>query len=231
MIRIKWLYKISLFAIFFLILYVQKAIAQQSSDTAIDIDGNIYSSVIIGKQVWMVENLQVSKFSNGVKIPEVKTAKKWKKAGIKRKPAWCFYENDPNNGKTYGKLFNGFAINDSNGLCPKGWHVPSDEEWQSLVNYLGGFDVAGGKMKAKSKWEGSDEKATTNSSGFTDYLAGNRDCDGTFGRIGENSAFWTSTENDKGNNWVWCLGFNYLGVGRYDYLTKTFGLTVRCLKN
>jgi uncharacterized protein (TIGR02145 family) len=106
-------------------------------------------TVTIGKQVWMLENLNVATFKNGVAIPEVQDRGAWNKAGDNQQPAWCYYNNDPKNGEKYGKLYNGYAVVDNNGLCPQGWHVPSDAEWDTLVTYLGGIDVAGAKMKAK----------------------------------------------------------------------------------
>ena len=104
-------------------------------------------TVTIGTQVWMLENLNVSTFKNGVAIPEVQDKDAWKKAGENKQPAWCYYDNDPKNGAKYGKLYNWYAVIDNNGLCPQGWHVPSDAEWDTLIAYLGGS--AGAKMKAK----------------------------------------------------------------------------------
>lgn len=106
-------------------------------------------SVTIGTQVWMVENLNIATFRNGVAISEAKSDEEWKKARENKQPAWCYYDNDPKNGVKYGKLYNWYAVVDTNGVCPQGWHVPSDAEWDTLINYLGGEDVAGAKMKAK----------------------------------------------------------------------------------
>jgi uncharacterized protein (TIGR02145 family) len=113
-----------------------------------DITGPI-KTVTIGKQVWMLENLNVSSFRNGVAIPEVQDEAAWIEAGDNHQPAWCYYDNDPKNGVKFGKLYNWYAVIDTNGLCPQGWHVPSYDEWVILVTYLGGKDVAGAKMKAK----------------------------------------------------------------------------------
>jgi uncharacterized protein (TIGR02145 family) len=107
-------------------------------------------TVTIGKQVWMLENLNVATFKNGVEIPEVQDRDAWNTAGDNKQPAWCYFHNDPKNGEKYGKLYNWYAVVDNNGLCPQGWHVPLDAEWYTLVAYLGGKDVAGAKMKAKS---------------------------------------------------------------------------------
>jgi hypothetical protein len=97
----------------------------------------------IMKQVWMKENLNVSTFQNGVVIPEVQDDDAWEKAGENAQPAWCYYDDDPN-GDKYGKLYNWYAVIDNNGLCPQGWHVPSDDEWQSGFHGLpGGMDYWG----------------------------------------------------------------------------------------
>jgi len=106
-------------------------------------------SVKIGTQVWMTKNLDVSVFRNGDTIPEAKTNIEWIKAGDNQQPAWCYYDNDPANGAKYGKLYNWYAVNDSRGLAPTGWHVPSDAEWTQLKDFLGGIEVAGTKMKSK----------------------------------------------------------------------------------
>ncbi len=126
-------------------------------------------TVTIGTQVWMVSNLNVSTFRNGVEIPEVQDKDAWDQAGYNEKPAWCYYDNDPKNGVKYGKLYNWYAVVDSNGLCPQGWHVPSDKEWETLVSYLG--ENAGTKMKAKSgwsKWESGGSATCPVCSGWND---------------------------------------------------------------
>jgi uncharacterized protein (TIGR02145 family) len=95
-------------------------------------------TVRISEQVWMVENLKVSTFRNGDVIPEAKSREEWKIAGTEREPAWCYYDNDPANDDNYGKLYNWYAVNDPRGIAPEGWNVPSDDEWQLLIDYLGG---------------------------------------------------------------------------------------------
>jgi uncharacterized protein (TIGR02145 family) len=109
-------------------------------------------TVTIGTQVWMTKNLDVDHFRNGDAIPQAKTDEEWKRAGENKQPAWCYYNNDPANGVKYGKLYNWYAVNDQRGLAPAGYHVPSDEEWTILSDYLGGSDIAGKKMKSKSGW-------------------------------------------------------------------------------
>ncbi len=111
-----------------------------------------YKSVKIGTQTWMLENLNVSTFRNGDPIPEAKTDEEWEKAGKEGKPVWCYYDNDPKNGAKYGKLYNWYAVNDPRELAPIGWHVSTDVEWEILHDFLGGWEVAGKKMKSTSGW-------------------------------------------------------------------------------
>ena len=121
-----------------------KAIFSVVSFTVILITGNGQSipSKIIGEQIWMTKNLNLEKFRNGDPIPQVKTQAQWKKAREEKKPAWCYYNNDPVNGVKFGKLYNWFAVTDPRGLAPKGWHIPNEEEWKQLVKYLDDIDGA-----------------------------------------------------------------------------------------
>ena len=96
-----------------------------------------YESERFGNQEWMTRNLDVDRFRNGDLIPHAESNEEWKKAGKNGQPAWCYNDNDPENGKKYGKLYNEYAVNDSRGLATEGWHVPSDDEWTSLVEFLG----------------------------------------------------------------------------------------------
>ena len=114
-------------------------------------DGRVYKTVKIGNQAWMAENLSVSIFRNGDPIPQAKTNQEWIKAGDNKQPAWCYYENDPANGAKYGKLYNWYAVIDPRGLAPVGYHIPSDAEWEKLVDYL--EPDPGTKMKSKSGWD------------------------------------------------------------------------------
>jgi len=186
-------------------------------------------SVTIGNQVWMKRNLDVSTFRNGDPIPQATTDREWKIAAKKKKPAWCYYNNDPANGTKYGKLYNWYAVTDSRGLAPKGWHVPSDEEWDVLVSYLGGSADANRKMKTTTGWgEGGQG---TNESGFTGLPGGSRLSNGTFYRIGINGFWWRSTAYF--DNYAW---FHYLFSKRdyafIDYYCdKGEGLSVRCIKD
>ncbi|MBU3715371.1 MAG: hypothetical protein FGM46_10580 [Ferruginibacter sp.] len=190
-------------------------------------------TVTIGKQVWMSENLNVEKFRNGDAIPEAKTAEEWKKAGEEGKPAWCYYENrsiqdDPENGEKYGKLYNWYAVNDPRGLAPKGWHIPSDDEWTILANFLGGAKVAGDKMQSKTGW--NDGGNGSNSSGLSGLPGGNRYYHGPFTNIGLYGFWWSSTEDNTSNAWLRFLSYNNGSVGRYSS-GKPNGFSVRCVRD
>lgn len=128
------------------------------------------SEVKIGNQIWMTKNLDVSTFRNGEAIPEAKNAKQWIKAGKNKKAAFCYYKYDSTNGKVYGKLYNWYAVNDPRGIAPKGYHVPSEAEWNSLTDFLG--ESAGKKMKSKVGWKsyekGNDKKTCPDCADWTD---------------------------------------------------------------
>jgi uncharacterized protein (TIGR02145 family) len=184
-----------------------------------------YKSVKIGKQTWMVKNLNVDRFRNGDPIPQAKTNEEWEKAGNTGKPAWCYYENDPKNGTNFGKLYNWFAVNDPRGLAPLGYHVPMEDEWTELTENLGEEE-----MKNSSGWPNTvDTKVYEhNSTGFSGLPGGYRFSDGTFNEVGYYGYWWSSTENRSDD--AHSRGMNYVG----DSLTdqgglKDFGFSVRCL--
>jgi uncharacterized protein (TIGR02145 family) len=131
-------------------------------------DGFSYKTVQIGSQIWMAENLNSSTFRNGDIIPEVRTYDGWIESNHKRKPAWCYYNYDSLNGKIYGKIYNWYAVNDSRGLAPEGWHVSTNEEWTELIQFLG-VENAGIKMKSNELWrQWSETKPCVNCQNWTD---------------------------------------------------------------
>lgn len=188
--------------------------------------------VTIGKQVWMTQNLNVDKFRNGDPIPEAKTDEEWRKAGENGEPAWCYYNNNPDNGDRYGKLYNWYAVNDPRGLAPEGWKIPSDEEWSRLADFLGGESVAGTKMKSTDFWADYEGKSGngTNESGFSGLPGGLRGGNGTFLNVGKVGYWWSSTENFAGNVWYRSLYYDYGGVGSLIG-SKGGGFSVRCLRD
>ena len=189
-----------------------------------DKDGNEYKTVTIGSKEWTAENLKVEHYRNGDLIPQVQDEKEWKKLTT---GAWCYYENKTENGATYGKLYNWYAVNDSRGLAPEGWHVPSDAEWKELEEYLGEKDVAGGKMKATELWM-SPNKEATNESGFTGLPGGYFE-EGKFKLIEKYGCFWSSTEVTTIGAWCRVLKNNIPDIQR-DNNHKRNGLSVRCVK-
>jgi len=217
--------------IFYLVLFLILAsysIAQQmikpiSSNAVVkDIDGNIYKTIKIGNQWWMAENLKVTHYRNGDEIPCLTDDDKWDN----NNGAYCYYNNDSSNIRKNGMLYNWFAVNDSRKIAPKGWHIPSDEEWQVIVDYLGGDTLAGGKMKSIGTIEGD-----LNENGFSALPGGYRYNHGTFDGIGTNSYFWSSTESSGGNAWYRYLYYGNSVVYRDDSGWKQGGYSVRCVKD
>jgi uncharacterized protein (TIGR02145 family) len=186
-------------------------------------------TVTIGTQVWMTKNLDVSKFRNGDPIPEAKTTEEWENAGKNKQPAWCYYDNDPKNGEKYGKLYNWYAVSDSRGLAPEGWRVPSNDEWTVLETYLGVTNVMV-KLKSTSGWKKRGNG--NNSSGFSGLPGGLRYGEGTFGHIGYNGKWWSSTEHIKSDQLVYCRGMqcNLVNVDKSSG-AKWWGFSVRCIKD
>jgi uncharacterized protein (TIGR02145 family) len=202
--------------------------------TVTDIDANVYHTVTIGTQVWMVENLKVTRFRNGDAIPKVIDNAEWD--GLSS-GAYCEYDNDISNVATYGRLYNWYAVNDSRDTAPIGWHVPTNEEWETLGTYLGGNSVAGGRLKEAggSHWI-SPNLGASNSSGYFGLPGGIRasyeKSIGEFKYIGQIGAFWSSTELNESEAWMRFLT-NYDGVLTKAELPtyKSFGYSVRCIKD
>jgi uncharacterized protein (TIGR02145 family) len=187
-----------------------------------------FKTVKIGNQHWMKHNLNVNHFRNGAPIPHAKTDKEWVKAGENEQPAWCYYDNDSENEKKYGKLYNWFAVNDPRGLAPQGYHIPTDEEWEELVSYVGGKDVAGIKLKSQSRWK--DNGNGTDEFGFTALPGGLRFSDGYFDDVGYGGYWWSATEDVANNAWYRYMGYGYSDVGRSSNV-KELGFSVRCVRD
>lgn len=185
-------------------------------------------TVTIGSQIWCTKNLNVSTFRNGDQIPEAKTLSDWHYAELNKQPAWCYYDNDPGNGEIYGKLYNWYAVNDSRGLAPQGFHIPSEIEWLKLLSFLG-TETAAKKLKSKTFWN----KRGVDSYGFNALPGGKRNAYNSFG-IDVNGDFWTSTEIDD----IEAVSFNFNYW--YDNVSssrgtglgfKGEGCSVRCVKD
>ena len=191
-----------------------------------------FKTVKIGDQVWSADNLNTDRFANGDLIPEMKSNFEWESSGKNQQPAWCYYNNDPDNGQVYGKLYNWFAVADPRGLCPTGWHVPNDEEWTTLEDFLGGSDYAGEYMKeaGTSHWFASQNIGASNSSGFSGLPGGFRGKDESFDNIGINGYWWCSTQSSTLTAYNRNLFYYSSTVYRY-YPNKVLGFSVRCLKD
>ncbi|MFZ4428205.1 MAG: fibrobacter succinogenes major paralogous domain-containing protein [Saprospiraceae bacterium] len=202
--------------------------------TVKDIDGNEYQTVEISSQCWMKENLKVSRYANGTVIPlDDSGGPSGKGAGetwsSRVTGARTVYNHSPETAKTFGFLYNWFAVSDPKGLCPAGWRVPTDNDWNLLVSNLGGEAIAGGKLKSTTTWLPPNLGAT-NSSGFSAIPAGGRPDHGGFDFIGELAGFWTSTESRADQAFYRLLNLNGPEINRYDFGPKKLGLSVRCIK-
>lgn len=185
-------------------------------------------TVKIGTQTWTSNNLNVSRYKNGDIIPEVKDQKEWDTLTT---GAWCYYNNDPKYGAIYGKLYNWYAVNDPRGLAPEGFHIPSQYEWTKLINFLGGEDIAGGKMKeiGTMHWL-KPNKYATNSSGFNGLPGGQRYSIASFFDITTHGNWWSSAENDSYTAKKIFIWNSDNGIGK-AYYSKEDGFSVRCIKD
>jgi uncharacterized protein (TIGR02145 family) len=199
--------------------------AQCGGASTVTFDGHAYNLVGIGNQCWFKENLRSDNYRNGDSIPGDLTNSQWTSTGS---GAQAVYNNDPANLATYGRLYNWYAVNDTRGLCPEGFHVPSDSEWTILENALGGSSVAGTALKSSAfdspAWDGS------NSSSFLALPCGHRSYPyGTFMDLGLYGFWWGSSLTDS-YAWLRNLISGYTSVNRYDDDARN-GFSVRCIKD
>ena len=217
---------------FCLVSYAQ--VVDVKNSTVTDIDGNVYATIKIGKQVWTVENLRTTKLNDGTPIPLVTVGTDWNDL---KTPGYCYYNNviNADHLKQYGALYNWYAVN-TKMLAPKGWHVPSEAEWQIMIDFLGGNEVAGGKMKAKGTIENKNglwsqpNTAATNESGFSAYPNGGRFYV-DYGNIDYLAYFWTSSKIDKDYSWGFNLHFKTSEIYPDQYAFKYNGYSVRCVRD
>jgi uncharacterized protein (TIGR02145 family) len=195
-----------------------------NNETITDIDGNVYHSIVVGNQEWMIENLKTTKYSDGTAIQNVIDDSMWK--GLKS-GAYCYYNND---GVKYNKLYNWYAVTNSKNICPAGWHVPTNDEWIILGSYLGGNTLAGGKLKeiGTSHWE-TPNAGATNETGFTSLPSGFRNYAGGFGGIGTTGNYWSSSDDGGTHTSYWQVYYNEGGLYQFGN-PKQEGYSVRCIK-
>ena len=201
--------------------------------TITDIDGNVYSTVEIGSQCWMQDNLATETYGDGSAIPTGLSNSAWSST---TSGAFAVYGDNPANKATYGLLYNWYAVADARGLCPTGWHVPTDAEWTQLTDHLGDTSVAGGQMKTTGTlgagtglWQ-APNTAATNSSGFSGLPGGFRLFNGFFFDQGFLGYWWSSSESSTNIAWYRILGYNR-GSAYRDYVNKRNGFSVRCLRD
>ena len=209
------------------------AISKNKQDTGIqygngvtDINGNTYETVIIGKQEWMAENLKVNKYNNGTSIPNITDANHWENF---TKGAWCNYNNNSQNEIKYGKLYNWHAVN-THKLCPKGWHVPTDIDWNILTDYLAAIGYEGKQgnaLKAKSDW--FKYGIESDIFGFKG-LPGGRYYNGYYYAAEGSGFWWSSSKYNRDRAWIRFMYYYHDGVHRSDY-DMSNGLSVRCLRD
>lgn len=213
---------ILLFAVFIILTISGKA------QTVTDADGNIYNTVTIGTQVWMKENLKTTKFNDGSIIPFVTNNDAWPNA---TNGAYTWYYNDEAKYKaTYGALYNWYAI-ETGKLSPAGWHIPSDKEWATLIDFLGGINVAGRKLKetGTTHWKSLNSEAT-NASGFTALPGSYRNSDGRFGDIGFKGYWWSASKEAAYYAWDFSISGDISNVTK-DFHYIDLGFSVRCIKD
>ncbi len=214
-------------------------VCNPGGSTVTDIDGNIYSTVIIGTQEWMQENLKTTRYKNGALIPTGLSDTLWQAT---TNGACADYDNDPTNTAIYGKLYNWYAVADPQGLCPTGWHEPEDWEWNVLVNSIDNSadttcvgcsqsQFAGGAMKeiGLTHWL-SPNTGATNSSGFSGFSGGIRNVNGSYDVIGFYGYWWSATQGSTANAYNRYLTNYYSNVFRF-YDGKSYGFSVRCVKD
>ncbi len=196
-----------------------------------DYDGNIYRTVTIGSQVWMAENLKVTKYRNGNTIANVTDPTTWSSL---TSAAYCSYNNSSTNKATYGNLYNWSVVSDSRNIAPTGWHVPTKAEWTTLITYLGNVNIVGDLLKetGNTHWTGTYTGAT-NTSDFTalpgGYIALKNNVYGFYG-IGTDGQWWSDTEVDTSNAWKISLT-NTSGQTITESGVKQNGLSIRCIKD
>jgi len=220
------------FAMIVLLLLFETGCKQKKfgeSGTVTDVNGNVYKTITIGAQTWMQENLKATKLNDGTALPTIILDTTWSKLNS---PAYCWSQNDSiTNKKTYGALYNWFAVNTGK-LCPTGWHVPSDAEWTTLTDYLGGLNKAGSSLKSSTGWTGNELVKATNSSGFTALPGSLRSVSGTFRDIGGHGFWWTSTETEADMKSAWMRRLNNCSSSAYSNgYPKVCGFSVRCVKD
>lgn len=204
--------------------------------TLTDQDGNIYKTIKIGTQTWMAENLRTTKYRNGDIIETTTPSTKDISSEISPKYQWSFdFNPGENNAATYGRMYSWYAATDSRNIAPSGWHVPTNEEWKTLHDYLGNNHGAKLKESGTIHWSSPNIDAT-NETGFTALPGGTRYPDGTFENLGESTEWWSSSDHWKEDNaFCWSISIDLVPDPTFYFYSMPretiFGLYVRCIKD
>lgn len=200
-------------------------------DLIMDSDLNVYHAIKIGTQIWMRENLRTTKYNDNTTIPTKLINSLWMTAGINKTPAYCVYDNsvDPDYIDKYGMLYNGYAAKSPN-LCPKGWRVPTNDEWNAMLSFLNESNNAGAKLKTKGFLDWNNQGISgTNTSKFTAYPSGFRYNSGDYEGNGSFSYWWTSSLYNSEQMWYHYLSYDSSDSGCL-FNSLSFGFSVRCIK-
>jgi uncharacterized protein (TIGR02145 family) len=192
--------------------------------SVIDIDGNVYKTILIGTQIWMAENLKTTRYNDNNLIPFISGSSDWTALST---PGYCWYNNDS---IVYGALYNWHAVS-TNKLCPSGWHIPTNDEWMTFASFLGDENSVAGKIKEEGAihWQSS-VYISTNESGFTALPGGYRSYTGDYGSIKRYGFFWSSTEKVSSDGYCRILFYNFNTFNRTSSIKRS-GLSVRCIKD
>jgi uncharacterized protein (TIGR02145 family) len=197
--------------------------------TVTDIDGNVYKTIKIGTQTWMIENLKVTHYNDGTAIPNVTDDNTWK--GLTT-GAYCNYKNDASIAATYGKLYNWYAVTNIKKLAPKGFHIPTDAEWTTLYNYLGNYREVGMKIQEQGTDHWVANTGATNSTLFTGLPGGGRIFSGSrtqYDSMRYDGYWWSTTANGTSN--AWYMDLYVKGYFERHDSPKYYGYSVRCIKD
>jgi uncharacterized protein (TIGR02145 family) len=214
---------------------------KDDDNTVLDIDGNVYYTVTIGKQVWMVENLKTTHYNDGTEIAQGSSIGDY--SGEAEPEYWFAYNDNLANVDTFGRLYTWYVVNSFHDICPKGWHIPTDSEWNELQVFLGMIpsdtilicsennDISGKLKETGLKHWTYPNTCATDEYGFKVLPAGyRRRFYQEFAYKGEYACFWTSTEWDNSNAWYRHFYYNKASICR-TYNLKNYGFSIRCIKD
>jgi uncharacterized protein (TIGR02145 family) len=217
---------INVFALTVILLLFNSCKKNQELVSVTDIEGNVYKVVTIGTQIWMQENLKTTKLNDGTNIQNVTDSAEWSNL---QTIGLCYLYNDITNKDTYGALYNWLTV-ETGKICPAGWHVPSIVEVDTLLNYLGGYLVAGTKLMESGTAHWSSPNPSTNTSGFTALPGRAHLVNTSFSSTQEGAAWWTNKGFDNSFAYFWSVDkISHAWSNLLQY--KQSGFSIRCIRN